>query len=443
VDKRKEKYKSKQSLILEDIEILNEILRSIFRQGSGLIPSFVAESFIPLNKRDSGNEFTEKLTTLLKEDFNFVLSEIDDILIDFDKIVEKNFDNKNKIRYNLIQQLPVLGASGHHKRDIRKTAIQFRMPGYPYVLIATDILKEGEDLHSYCKNIYHYGIAWNPSDMEQRTGRIDRIDSLAYREIKQFENSSITEIPFEKRLQVFYPYLSDTLEVNQMAKLFNDMNVFIDIFYNDLSVKLEKDSKVKTDSVISSISPQKTGLLQSKYDVDQFKGSFEERESLKIKDSIGNNLASLQYKIQEIQNLIILQKFKLGHEPTLDLDDLRISGILNIRNYRQGPFELNIVNSNIPGEFMIQVESCLGSLKNFNSSKIKEAVNLTIKKIESKYDLKFSKNEKKSYVWLSCNIEFNKSPENIIKDIIKMVYLTDRLEQSIFGTDENIDDSLS
>jgi len=42
------------------------------------------------------------------------------------------------------QQQPVAGMSG----TVSKTSVaQFRMPGYPLVLITTDVLQEGEDLH--------------------------------------------------------------------------------------------------------------------------------------------------------------------------------------------------------------------------------------------------------------------------------------------------------
>ncbi len=78
---------------------------------------------------------------------------------------------------------PVIGISGQSRRNRSLVAAQFRMPGFPYALVATDILREGEDLHTYCQNIYHYGVAWNPSDMEQRTGRIDRINSMSFRKL--------------------------------------------------------------------------------------------------------------------------------------------------------------------------------------------------------------------------------------------------------------------
>ena len=40
------------------------------------------------------------------------------------------------------QQQPI---AGMHGGVLRRTVSQFRMPGYPYVLVTTDVLQEGED----------------------------------------------------------------------------------------------------------------------------------------------------------------------------------------------------------------------------------------------------------------------------------------------------------
>ena len=45
----------------------------------------------------------------------------------------------------------------------------------------TYLLQEGEDLHTFCSAVHHYGIAWTPSSMEQRVGRIDRVRSQSDR----------------------------------------------------------------------------------------------------------------------------------------------------------------------------------------------------------------------------------------------------------------------
>lgn len=40
-------------------------------------------------------------------------------------------------------------------------------------------MAEGVDLHQDCRHVIHHDLAWNPSTLEQRTGRVDRIGSKA------------------------------------------------------------------------------------------------------------------------------------------------------------------------------------------------------------------------------------------------------------------------
>ena len=43
------------------------------------------------------------------------------------------------------------------------------------------VLGEGVDLHLECRYVVHHDLAWNPSTLEQRTGRVDRIGAKAER----------------------------------------------------------------------------------------------------------------------------------------------------------------------------------------------------------------------------------------------------------------------
>jgi ERCC4-related helicase len=42
------------------------------------------------------------------------------------------------------------------------------------ILIATDAAREGLNLQTHCRNLFHFDVPWNPSRLEQRNGRIDR-----------------------------------------------------------------------------------------------------------------------------------------------------------------------------------------------------------------------------------------------------------------------------
>jgi len=419
---------------LNEIETLTELLKSIFRQGSGLIPAFITEAKTS-KKADPGAAFIDEMNFLLTGEFGFVLDEIKRIIGDYQKLVERNFDDVNKIRYNLIQQLPVAGISGHHKKDVRKTAIQFRMPGYPYVLITTDILKEGEDLHSYCKNIYHYGIAWNPSDMEQRTGRIDRIDSLAYRSLKEVEGKQLESIPFNNKLQVFYPYLADTLEVNQMIRLFDGMDKFIEIFYNDLSTKIEKNSKADVDELVIDLPQQRKGLLKSKYEYDAFKPSVD-GDALSIVPCIGTSFEGISTKMNII--LTGLEDFEYITAPELDRERLILSGIMKVNN-RQGPFQIYFKQTGLPGIFSVFMESVLGRIQVLGKTSNKEKVNELLIHAKKEEKFNFEIRESNSYVYITLTQDFSVSERIIAEVLYKLVETTDNIEKMVLGTDEKVE----
>jgi superfamily II DNA/RNA helicase len=42
------------------------------------------------------------------------------------------------------------------------------------ILICTDAAREGINLQTYCADLVHFDLPWNPSRLEQRNGRIDR-----------------------------------------------------------------------------------------------------------------------------------------------------------------------------------------------------------------------------------------------------------------------------
>lgn len=137
------------------------------------------------------------------------------------------------------RQQPIGGMAG----SVNGTLVrQFRMPGYPLVLISTDLLQEGEDLHFFCSSVVHYGIEWMPSAMEQRVGRVDRVRSLAHRRMQ----SLARPIAEDDKVQVYYPYLADTVEVVQVATVLRRMDRFLELMHQDLVVEQVHDSRIDT-----------------------------------------------------------------------------------------------------------------------------------------------------------------------------------------------------
>ncbi len=158
-------------------------------------------------------------------------------------IVDVNFSSVGKteladlrvyFQAHLSRQSPALAMSGSSKSSQALT--QFRMPGYPLVLVATDVLQEGVDLHTFCGRVVHYGIAHTSSATEQRTGRIDRIGSLAHRRFRPDDDLT--------RLQVHYPHLLDTVEPLQLRELYRRMDLFLRLVHDGLGRVEEETSRV-------------------------------------------------------------------------------------------------------------------------------------------------------------------------------------------------------
>jgi superfamily II DNA or RNA helicase len=92
-------------------------------------------------------------------------------------------------------------ATGRTKREKRGRLMRaFNTPFFPDILVCSQVMGEGVDLQRFCRHVIHHDLAWNPSDIEQRTGRIDRLGCKA--EGKQ-------------SIVVYLPYLDGTADERQ------------------------------------------------------------------------------------------------------------------------------------------------------------------------------------------------------------------------------------
>jgi ERCC4-related helicase len=67
------------------------------------------------------------------------------------------------------------GATGQDRREQVKAAFNADPADEPLrILICTDAAREGINLQTWCADLVHLDLPWNPSRLEQRNGRIDR-----------------------------------------------------------------------------------------------------------------------------------------------------------------------------------------------------------------------------------------------------------------------------
>lgn len=55
----------------------------------------------------------------------------------------------------------------------------FNTPFFPDIFVCSQVMGEGVDLQRYCRHAIHHDLAWNPSTIEQRIGRVDRLGCKA------------------------------------------------------------------------------------------------------------------------------------------------------------------------------------------------------------------------------------------------------------------------
>jgi ERCC4-related helicase len=92
-------------------------------------------------------------------------------------------------------------ATGKTKREKRSRLMRaFNTPFFPDILVCSQVMGEGVDLQRFCRHVIHHDLAWNPSDIEQRTGRIDRLGCKA---------------EGRQSIVVYLPYLDGTADERQ------------------------------------------------------------------------------------------------------------------------------------------------------------------------------------------------------------------------------------
>jgi superfamily II DNA or RNA helicase len=109
--------------------------------------------------------------------------------------------------------------NGEVKPQTRRTLLlTFNTPLFPEILVASRVLAEGVDLHLSCRHVIHHDLDWNPSLLEQRTGRVDRLGCKAER----------ARAP----IQVFLPYVAATQD-EKMYRVVRDRERWFQIIMSE------------------------------------------------------------------------------------------------------------------------------------------------------------------------------------------------------------------
>ncbi|WP_339666658.1 DEAD/DEAH box helicase [uncultured Marinobacter sp.] len=177
---------------------------------------------------------------------------------------------------------PTIGATGETNAPGQRSAQarKFRMPGYPLVLISTNVFQEGEDLHLFCDSVVHYGVSGSPVSIEQKNGRVDRVGSMAQRRL----TSQITGAPEDDQLiQVSFPHVKESIERVQIRRLAENINRYMESLH-EIGGNVASDSEEIAESEIadrSGIERQIKRFLKSPFDPVDPLSDLDHLESLK------------------------------------------------------------------------------------------------------------------------------------------------------------------
>ena len=199
-----------------DSEIVDGIVEVILRFLR--TPSFLAR-YLPLRRGESAEAFVEALATpgkdglALQTKINEFCSFLAQRCITTEReeyvhalrliqtgthtgldVLAESDPGEGTARAGGTQLLPnVRLANGEVRSETRRRLLlAFNTPLFPEILIASSVLAEGVDLHLHCRYVIHHDLCWNPSTLEQRSGRVDRIGSKA----EQVKQSILLYLPY-------------------------------------------------------------------------------------------------------------------------------------------------------------------------------------------------------------------------------------------------------
>lgn len=159
---------------------------------------------------------------------------------------------KSKLKFLDLQQwvMPAVGGNKGNEGLIKR----FNTPFYPDVIVCTDVLKEGINLHLFCNQVYHYGLTWTPGDLEQRIGRIDRFFSKTHRERIEKKDTKI---------EIIYPFLGKSVDEHQLKQVLKfklSADPLLDSKRSDQK-DISNDIEEKTVKELAKMTPKETDNL--------------------------------------------------------------------------------------------------------------------------------------------------------------------------------------
>ncbi len=160
-----------------------------------------AKAKLPINNAISSATIIEFMPTFWKTDTG------GNWRIKINQFLEYFCQRFLEVQDTILNEAIKTGQLVRHTQDTEsreKLREAFNTPLYPMILVANEVMQEGLDLHKNCRRIVHHDLLWNPAEIEQRIGRIDRIGSLTSNLRSKYNTTT---------LDIIYPLIQDTIDI--------------------------------------------------------------------------------------------------------------------------------------------------------------------------------------------------------------------------------------
>ena len=449
-----------------DRELRRELISGMARLGSTFIDLYLlgikqlgtfdlnAEVKIKRPAKALIRDFLNLLQKQSEEDHFHAFYELYQAANTFDTLVSVNFPELHHVPLSQVpsiygrtlqRQVPVGGMSGGvNKRLVR----QFRMPGFPLVLATTDVLQEGEDLHTFCRKVLHYGISWTPSAIEQRTGRIDRIDSLVQRNL----DGRDTPPKDDELIQVHYPHLADTVEVLQVRRVLKRLFDFLNMIHVPQAKKDSDQSRLYVCQEILDPCheiPKLEGLLESAFPIrdvwmnGQLDATHVVRPDIEQQEDYLKSFWERLKVIFQIDDSVTPIDSKRRYVGIATLQNRRIirPGAETVNaEHRNQLFQLELRSQVVGGSTLLRCVSHVGDIDLFDQGNLDNLYDMQSKTGMSKVCATYDPKRKKHLVSVEGDRLFDLETtqwQELEDLIVRTVQVADRIESEVLKRDED------
>tara|TARA_R100000027_G_scaffold64353_1_gene57749 strand:+ start:9121 stop:12000 length:2880 start_codon:yes stop_codon:yes gene_type:complete len=200
--------------------------------------------------------------------------------------------------------------------ELRKERIQAMGSFKRRILIATDCLSEGINLHTWFDSVFHYDLPWNPNRLEQREGRVDRFGQTR-EEVKAY-------LLFSQDNPV------DGVVLNVILRKVREIKKATGI-----NVPFPEDSKGVIDAITQSLLLENHNKVNFRKTDRQMQINFEEFDTAKKIDlEVSDKFKRSEENVKASRSIFTQHGIKAEEiEPDLKENDLAIGNPEAVRNF--------------------------------------------------------------------------------------------------------------